>query len=156
MRFLLIDPIDFSYGPRTPFERPLGGMQSSIVYIAKAISEAGHSVVVLNNIEAPETDGNVMYVPLPKDGDAFIALGQRIAPDVGIVLGGSDALFAAKHNLPEIPWMFWTGHAYMTKTITAHLVTLQGSHLTFATCLSQNGSRRSSLSGLVCPKNTAL
>ena len=112
MRFLLIDPIDFAYGPRTPFERPLGGMQSSIVYIAKAISEAGHPVVVLNNIEAPETDGNVMFVPLPQDGDAFIALCRRIAPDVGIVLGGSEALFAAKHNLPDIPWMFWTGHAH--------------------------------------------
>ena len=43
--------------------------------------------------------------------DGFIALCRRIAPDIGIVLGGSDALFAAKHNLPDIPWMFWTGHA---------------------------------------------
>ena len=118
MRFLLIDPIDFAYGPRTPFERPLGGMQSSIVYIAKAISEAGHPVVVLNNIEAPETDGNVMFVPLPQDGDAFIALCRRIAPDVGIVLGGSEALFAAKHNLPDIPGCSGLDMR-MTKTITA-------------------------------------
>ena len=87
-------------------------MQSSIVYLAKAISEVGHSVIVLNNIEAPETDGAVMFMPLPKDGDAFTMLCRKIGADVGIVLGSSDALFAVKHNVPEIPWMFWTGHAH--------------------------------------------
>ena len=112
MRFLFIDPIDFAYGPRSPYSRPLGGMQSSIVYLAKAISEVGHSVIVLNNIEAPETDGAVMFMPLPKDGDAFTMLCRKIGADVGVVLGSSDALFAVKHNVPEIPWMFWTGHAH--------------------------------------------
>ena len=112
MRFLFIDPVDFPYGPRTPYERPLGGMQSAIVYLAKAIGEVGHSVIVLNNIEAPETDGPVMFMPLPKDGDAFTHLCRRIGPDVGVVLGSSDVLFAVKHNVPELPWMFWTGHAH--------------------------------------------
>ena len=112
MRFLFIDPIDFSYGPKTPYQRPLGGMQSSIVYLAQALGEVGHSVIVLNHIEAPETAGPVMYLPLPKEGDAFTLLCQKIRPDVGIVLGSADVLFAAKHNLPELPWMFWTGHAH--------------------------------------------
>lgn len=112
MRFLFIDPVDFSYGPRTPYEQPLGGMQSAIVYLAKAVSEAGHTVIVLNNIESPETDGAVMFMPLPKDGDQFTMLCRKIQADVGVVLGASDALFAVKHNVPELPWMFWTGHAH--------------------------------------------
>ena len=94
MRFLFIDPIDFSYGPKTPYQRPLGGMQSSIVYLAQALGEAGHSVIVLNHIEAPETAGPVMYLPLPKEGDAFTLLCQKIRPDVGIVLGSADVLFS--------------------------------------------------------------
>lgn len=112
MRVLIIDPVDFPYGPRTPYERPLGGMQSAVVYLAHAIGKAGHTVVVLNNIEQPQSDGPVFFYPLPKDGDAFTTLCQKLQADVGVVVGSSDALQAAHHNIPDLAWMFWTGHAH--------------------------------------------
>lgn len=45
----------------TPFKRPLGGSETSIVYMAREMSRAGHKVTVYVNCEAPGEFDGVTY-----------------------------------------------------------------------------------------------
>ena len=53
MRIGLIDLAALDYSPHTPSERPLGGMQSGISYLAIALADRGHDVTLINQTSAP-------------------------------------------------------------------------------------------------------
>ncbi|HVM81433.1 MAG TPA: glycosyltransferase [Stellaceae bacterium] len=53
MKIAFIDPIPWDYTPLTPRERPLGGSQSALCYLATSLAEQGHEVALLNNTAAP-------------------------------------------------------------------------------------------------------
>jgi len=53
MKIAFIDPIPWDYTPLTPRERPLGGSQSALCYLAMTLVEQGHEVSLLNNVATP-------------------------------------------------------------------------------------------------------
>jgi hypothetical protein len=48
MHIVFIDPAGMQYTVETPYERPLGGSQSAVCYLAIELARLGHSVTVLN------------------------------------------------------------------------------------------------------------
>lgn len=65
MKILFIDPVEWDYDTRTPYTRPLGGTQSAIAYLAKALADAGHEVAVLNGGTEPREADGVRILKMP-------------------------------------------------------------------------------------------
>lgn len=59
MRIAFCDTIAWDYTPLTPFERPLGGIQSALCYLASALAARGHDVALINNAATPGVYGGV-------------------------------------------------------------------------------------------------
>ena len=77
------DGIEFD--GRTPEERPLGGAESSLVFLMETLAARGHEVSVHNNCAAPLVHKGVTWAPLtagmPDKADLFIAnRGDRVLP----------------------------------------------------------------------------
>jgi len=113
MHILFIDPSRLQYTVDTPYERPLGGSQSSLCYLAAELVELGHSITIVNAATTPaESRGvrvrNLEALGTPGFSDSF---------DVGIVLN-----LACAHNLRrdvnvKIPLVLWNQHAHDQEAI---------------------------------------
>src|SRR5512135_2652029 len=53
MKLAFFDPIDWDYTPFSPLERPMGGSQSAICYLAPELAALGHEVSLINNVSRP-------------------------------------------------------------------------------------------------------
>jgi glycosyltransferase involved in cell wall biosynthesis len=53
MKIAFFDAINWDYTPLTPLERPLGGSQSAVVYLARELAARGHGVTLFNNTSSP-------------------------------------------------------------------------------------------------------
>lgn len=78
MRICFIDFAPWDYDVSTPFERPLGGSQSAMCYLAIELAEAGHEVTVVTNTTKPdcEYEGVKCSFALPSQSsiDIMVAL----------------------------------------------------------------------------------
>ncbi len=63
---MFIDWAPFAYDAETPPHNPLGGAQSAAVYLAAALADRGHDVVVINQIEQEKRSRGVLFTNLPK------------------------------------------------------------------------------------------
>jgi glycosyltransferase involved in cell wall biosynthesis len=59
MKLAFLDPIDWDYTPFSPLERPLGGSQSALCYLAPELVALGHEVTLINNVSKPGTYAGV-------------------------------------------------------------------------------------------------
>ena len=110
MRILFIDPTRWQYTVDTPYERPLGGSQSALCYLAAELARLGHSVTVINGTTTELESRGVKLRNL----ETFGAPGFSDLFDVAIVLN-----LACGHNLRrdlnvKIPLIFGTS-MHMTK-----------------------------------------
>ncbi len=66
------------YDGRDLESRPLGGTESSVVRMSRALALRGHSVTVFTNCDAPVTDHGVNFAPLgsqiPESCDLYVAV----------------------------------------------------------------------------------
>jgi glycosyltransferase involved in cell wall biosynthesis len=53
MKLAFLDPVDWDYTPFSPLERPMGGSQSAICYLAPELAALGHEVTLINNVSKP-------------------------------------------------------------------------------------------------------
>jgi glycosyltransferase involved in cell wall biosynthesis len=108
MRILFIDPSRWQYTVDAPYERPLGGSQSALCYLAAELAQLGHSVTLINGITTESESRGVRQRNL----EALGAPGFSDSFDVGIVLN-----LACGHNLRrdlnvKIPLILWNQHAH--------------------------------------------
>ena len=113
MRILFIDPSRLQYTVDTPYERPLGGSQSSLCYLAVELAQLGHSITIVNAVTAEAESRGVKLQNL----EALRTPGFSDSFDVAIVLN-----LACGHNLRrdvnvKIPLILWTGHAHDQEAI---------------------------------------
>ena len=112
VRIAFIDFIDWDYTPQTPRERPLGGTQSGLCYLAESMAKAGHHVFLINNTTKVQTVRGVQCIPLSLDGPKLREIFSLIKADAVVVLSASDA---AQQLRPWVPLgtrlYLWTGHA---------------------------------------------
>jgi glycosyltransferase involved in cell wall biosynthesis len=103
MKILFVDPVEWDYDTKTPYIRPLGGTQSAIAYLAKALADAGNEVAILNGgTEPSESDGvRILKMPCPTPILNMF--------DV-VVLSTTLALILREIGCTR-PLVLWTGHA---------------------------------------------
>lgn len=62
MRILIID-VTRDYGLFTPFEKPMGGLQSGVCYLTRQLSLQGHDLTVVNGCAEEHLEEGVRFIP---------------------------------------------------------------------------------------------
>jgi glycosyltransferase involved in cell wall biosynthesis len=108
MHIVFIDPAGMQYTVETPYERPLGGSQSAVCYLAIELARLGHSVTVLNG-NATTSEGRGVKID---NISALYSPSFRAGFDIGVVLNAASA-----HRLRQVlnmstPLVLWTQHSH--------------------------------------------
>jgi hypothetical protein len=105
MRIVFIDNSGWQYTVETPYERPLGGSQSALCYLAAELAQLGHSITILNGSATASESRGVKIAN-------FSALLELLADvDVGVVLNRSIAHMLRRDLRVSIPLVLWNQHA---------------------------------------------
>jgi glycosyltransferase involved in cell wall biosynthesis len=109
MNIALLDAIGWDYDVSTPFERPLGGSQSALAYLAVELARRGSRVTLFCGTSWPRDVLGVTCVS--NQAIPVGALGQPY--DAFIVLNGPADLGPRlrPHLAPATPLVLWTQHA---------------------------------------------
>jgi glycosyltransferase involved in cell wall biosynthesis len=109
MKIAFLDPLRWDYDVSTPYQRPLGGSQSALSYLAVELARRGSRVTLFCGTSWPRdimgvTCISTQAVPIGSLDQAFDAFVVLNGPaDVGPRLRPSLA--------PGTPLVLWTGHA---------------------------------------------
>ena len=108
MRLCFVDLMPWDYDADTPYERPLGGMQSAACHLAAALAKRGHEVALATRTGRPGRRRGVVCLALDDPGDrdalrrgswdAVVSLTAQAGPVRALVAPGTRAFL-------------WTGHA---------------------------------------------
>ena len=122
VRIAFVDFIEWDYTPQTPRERPLGGTQSGLCYLAECLAKENHDVFLLNNTQKLERVRGVQCIPLSLDGPKLREIFNTIKVDALVILSASDA---ARQLRPWVPlgtrMYLWNASMYTLYLGTAHL-----------------------------------
>ncbi len=66
MHIAFVDFINWDYTIDTAYQRPLGGSQSALCYLAEQLATRGHEVELINNAAMPGVSHGVICLPLAK------------------------------------------------------------------------------------------
>lgn len=109
MKIAFIDPSRLDYTIDTPYERPLGGSQSGMCYLAESLADLGHEVWLLNSRTETVRSRGVMV-------GSFETQAVNLSGfDVAVVLNGihtSQAVRLRELAGPEPFLVYWTQHAH--------------------------------------------
>jgi glycosyltransferase involved in cell wall biosynthesis len=64
VNIVFIDPVGWDYDVSTPENRPMGGSQSALCYLANELRQRGHSIVIVNGKSKPSVLNGVQYESL--------------------------------------------------------------------------------------------
>jgi hypothetical protein len=107
LRIAFLEPAGWQYTVDTPLERPFGGSQSALCYLAVELSALGHHVTIFNGIETP-TESR---------GAALRNLGEAVPSgvldrfDCVIVLNRSIGHLLRHDQHVSVPLILWTQQA---------------------------------------------
>lgn len=108
MRVALIDFMGYRYDAGTPEREPIGGSQSAVCYLARALAAEGCSVTLFNGSPEPSEAHGIPVRPVEETVRGGLA-GFPLA----IVSGGAPAAFPAllaARPEPRPFLVYWTGH----------------------------------------------
>jgi glycosyltransferase involved in cell wall biosynthesis len=72
MHLAFVDFVPWDYTIDTVYEKPLGGSQSALCYLAEELAHRGHDVQLINNAALPGVSRGVIQLPLAKaQGDVW-------------------------------------------------------------------------------------
>lgn len=112
MKLAFIDPIAWDYSVETPLERPLGGSQSALCYLAAELARQGHEVALVNRIADPGRYAGVLCT-----GWAVGATAQFLnAADAVVMLNGTGARRLREAGV-RAPLVLWTQHSHDQRAI---------------------------------------
>jgi glycosyltransferase involved in cell wall biosynthesis len=108
MRIIFVDALGWDYDVASPLQRPLGGSQSALCYLAQALARLGHEVALVTGIAYPRAVLGVQCYPLAGIPTALFA-----AADVVIALNGPAEVSAQLRPYlgPQTVLVFWNQHA---------------------------------------------
>jgi len=114
MKIAFIDPIPWDYTPLTPRERPLGGSQSALCYLAATLVDQGHEVALFNNLAAPGHYAGIRCASLAQGIDTGF-LNDR---DAVVVLNGAMGRQLRARGV-KARLVLWSQHAADQSAIAA-------------------------------------
>jgi glycosyltransferase involved in cell wall biosynthesis len=107
LRIAFLEPTGWQYTVDTPLERPFGGSQSALCYLAVELRVLGHDVTIFNGIETPSESRGV----------ALRNLGEAARPgildrfDCVIVVNRSIGHMLRRDQHVSVPLILWTQQA---------------------------------------------
>jgi glycosyltransferase involved in cell wall biosynthesis len=109
MNLAFLDVVTWDYDAGSPYDRPLGGSQSAVAYLAVALAARGHSVTLYTHTTAPRVYQGVQCRAItnvqPRELAAFGAL--------IVVNGPADICLQLRQHLPPpAALILWTQHAH--------------------------------------------
>jgi glycosyltransferase involved in cell wall biosynthesis len=109
MNIAFVDSIGWDYDVSTPYQRPLGGSQSALAYLAAELARRGARVTLYSGTSRPREVMGVTCVSTQNIPGG--SLGQPF--DAFIVLNGPAELGVRlrPHISPTTPLVLWTQHA---------------------------------------------
>jgi glycosyltransferase involved in cell wall biosynthesis len=115
MRIAFLDLSGFQFTVDTPYERPMGGSQSALCYLAVELAGLGHEITIFNNAPSSSDSGGVQIEYLERAK----APGTLNRFDVIVVLNLAIGR-ALRHGAAVTkPIVLWTGHAHDQQAILA-------------------------------------
>src|SRR5690349_4128235 len=108
MRLCFVDLMPWDYDADSPYERPLGGMQSAACHLSAALAAAGHDVALVTHTARPALRRGVACLSL-HDSKAHACLRQTpwdAVVSLTAIPGSVRALVP-----PGTSAFLWTGHA---------------------------------------------
>jgi glycosyltransferase involved in cell wall biosynthesis len=109
MNIAFLDAVEWDYDVSTPYERPLGGSQSALAYLAVELARRGSRVTLFCGTSWPRDVLGVTCVAIKA-----IPIGSLGQPyDAFVALNGPAELAARlrPHLGPSTPLVLWTQHA---------------------------------------------
>ncbi|MGE3777457.1 MAG: hypothetical protein AB7F89_09750, partial [Pirellulaceae bacterium] len=109
MNWVFLDALPWEYDIATPSERPLGGSQSALCYLAVALARRGHEVAAVTGTSRTGTVQGVRCVPQEHFGHALI----RPPNTIVVVLNGPAELGRElrKYVPSTLCVVLWVQHA---------------------------------------------
>ena len=108
MRIALLDPTRWQFTVDTPYERPLGGSQSSMCYLAAELAQLGQSVTIYNGNPTPSESRGVEH----RNIDEVMAPGHLNKFDVVVVLNGAVGRALRRDARVSVPLVLWNQHSH--------------------------------------------
>src|SRR5712692_1459753 len=108
MYIAFLDTIDWDYDVTTPLERPLGGSQSALCYLAVALAQRGNQVTLLSATRRPRL---VLGVRCLSFKDTPVAVFRPPCEAVVVLNGPGDYCLRLRPHLSRGTLLvLWTGH----------------------------------------------
>src|SRR5688500_12531896 len=108
MRLCFVDLMPWDYDADSPYERPLGGMQSAACHLTAALAAAGHDVALATHTSRPAVRRGIACLSL-RNSEAHARLRQT-AWDSVVSLTATPGPVRTLVP-PGTPAFLWTGHA---------------------------------------------
>jgi glycosyltransferase involved in cell wall biosynthesis len=109
MNWVFLDFLRIDYDVATPAERPLGGSQSALAYLARALARRGQRVTTLTGTTRPrEVDG----IQCLRSDDIPAEVFAPLDTIVVVNCGPADVIQQVRPAIPERKIILWTGHAH--------------------------------------------
>src|SRR5215468_10893074 len=113
MRIAFVDFTPFDYTPLTPRERPLGGMQSALCYLAESLAARGHEVSLINKANTPGEYRGVKCLSMREEQS------NRFLWSLDVVVSISCAGLTLRQSNIKCPLILWSGHDVDQPTVTS-------------------------------------
>jgi glycosyltransferase involved in cell wall biosynthesis len=118
MNWIFLDSIEWDYDVATPMERPLGGSQSALCYLAAALARRGHAVATLTATRNPRVVNGVRCL-----SNAAIPEDLFEPSDTIVVVLNGPATFGPREIRKAVsrmpPIILWTQHAHDQPAVAA-------------------------------------
>lgn len=110
MNWVFLDFMRWDYDVAAPLERPLGGSQSAMCYLALALARRGENVTTLTGTTKPREVAGVRCLRYENIPSEIFAPNDTITV---VVNGPADIGSAIREAVPRPkPLILWTGHAH--------------------------------------------
>jgi glycosyltransferase involved in cell wall biosynthesis len=106
MRIAFLDTQKLDYTAETPYQRPLGGSQSALCYLAADLARLGHEVSVLNATTTPGHCRGAQFLHLAHTTVDFLP-----RHDIVVVLNWARGLRLRHEFGLRVPLVLWLSHA---------------------------------------------
>jgi hypothetical protein len=108
MRIAFVDSSGWQYSVETPFERPMGGSQSALCYLAAELARLGLAVTIFNGSTKPsESHGVAVRNQVASAAPDFLN-----GFDVAIAQNAAIGLPLRREMQTRIPLVLWNQHSY--------------------------------------------
>ena len=108
MRIAFLDPVGWQYSVDTPYERPFGGSQSAICYLAVELAKLGQRVTIFNSNPSTTQRHGVELRNISEVRSTAYLNGF----DAVVVINGAIGRWLRRDVGANVPLVFWNHHSH--------------------------------------------